>query len=57
MAVVPFGANDTVPGTVRSGLLLDSVTVPPPAADTVTVHVLDIPVQRAEGVHASELKT
>jgi hypothetical protein len=55
VAVVDPAATATDPGTVSADVLLDSVTVPPPVFDSVTVHVLVPPLPSVDGVHDSEL--
>ena len=57
VAVVDPAATATDPGTVSAAVLLDSVTVPPPVFDSVTVQVLVPPVPRVAGVHDTELTT
>ena len=50
VAVVDPAATVTDAGTVNEALLSDSVTVPPPVFDNVTVHVLLAPDSKDPGV-------
>ena len=55
VAVVAFGATETEVGTVTDGLLLETVTVPPPGFDIATVHVLDWDGATLAGLQVTEV--
>ena len=54
VAVAAFEATETEAGTVTEGLLLESITVPPPDFDIVIVQVLDWAGPKLVGLQASE---
>jgi hypothetical protein len=55
VAVVPPDGTDTDPSTVSAGLLLESATVPPRDAESVTVHVLDVPEDIVAGAQVRDV--
>ena len=55
VAVVLLAPTATVDGTLNPATLLDSVTVAPPAADTVAVQVEVAPDPRLVGVHVNPI--
>src|SRR6185369_1883234 len=55
VAVVLLAATVTDAGTVNEPLLSDSVTVPPPVFDNVTVHVLLAPLPKVPGAQLTDV--
>src|ERR1039458_3067773 len=55
VAVADHAATATEHSTVSAAVLLDSVTVPPPALVSVTVQVLVPPLLSVAGVHVTAL--
>src|ERR1039458_1541069 len=55
VAVVDLATTATDPGTVSAAVLLDSVTVPPPVFESVTVQLLVPPLPSVAGVQNTEL--